>query len=461
MRSLLRRRSSLLSVGLQLYCVQYYCTTTASAATTAATAAIDRAAISRSVKLLGVRLDARRTGAFIDNARPHVLKMRGVRAVVDDDDGDAKGDPGASASDQRVVLLSERLKLGEHIPDELQYAISAADGELTSYEVTLGYDELSAHEVLRQMLPADVVVPTSYEEVGHIVHFNLKPEQRPHRFLIGQVLLDKLTPRIRTVVNKAEEISSQFRNLPLELIAGDDDFTVCVQHGAALLSFDYSKVYWSSRLQTEHEHIASSFAPGAHVWDLFAGVGPFAVLAAQHGVHVLANDLNPDCADALVRNVAANRVDGLVRVYNLDAAEFVQRAIESTLVQHEARSDGACATPSATASEASWPDHILLNLPADSLRFLTPLRALCEKLGREGELPAPRVHCYSFTREEEPEAQLKESEERVASALGIVAAHGEETSALELTVRTVRSVAPGKTMLCLEFPLPRVSSSLS
>ena len=54
------------------------------------------------------------------------------------------------------------------------------------------------------------------EQVGHIVHLNLRPEQLPHRFVIGQVLLDKLRPRIRTVVNKADEIRSEFRTLPLE-----------------------------------------------------------------------------------------------------------------------------------------------------------------------------------------------------------------------------------------------------
>lgn len=53
----------------------------------------------------------------------------------------------------------------------------------------------------QRLLPAGVEVPSSFESVGHIAHFNLRPEVMPYKRLIGQVVLDK-NPTLRTVVNK-------------------------------------------------------------------------------------------------------------------------------------------------------------------------------------------------------------------------------------------------------------------
>lgn len=44
------------------------------------------------------------------------------------------------------------------------------------------------------------------------------------------------------------------------------------------------------------------------VADVFAGVGPFAVPAAKKGCAVFANDLNPNSAKWLEKNVEDNRV---------------------------------------------------------------------------------------------------------------------------------------------------------
>jgi hypothetical protein len=37
---------------------------------------------------------------------------------------------------------------------------------------------MTGHEVLRQLLPPEVEVPTSFETIGHVLHLNLK-EQVP------------------------------------------------------------------------------------------------------------------------------------------------------------------------------------------------------------------------------------------------------------------------------------------
>ena len=75
-----------------------------------------------------------------------------------------------------------------------------------------------------------------------------------------------------------------------------------------LFRFDYSKVYWNSRLNTEHRRLVDSFQPGEAVCDVMAGVGPFAVPAGKKKVFVWANDLNPDSHASLVDAVKRNKV---------------------------------------------------------------------------------------------------------------------------------------------------------
>jgi tRNA (guanine37-N1)-methyltransferase len=72
--------------------------------------------------------------------------------------------------------------------------------------------------------------------------------------------------------------------------------------------FDFTQVYWNSRLHTEHSRIVSLFQPEDLIADVFAGVGPFTVPAAKKGCAVWSNDLNPESAKYLKANVESNRV---------------------------------------------------------------------------------------------------------------------------------------------------------
>ncbi len=81
-----------------------------------------------------------------------------------------------------------------------------------------------------------------------------------------------------------------------------------VHEGDCVLRFNWAKVYWNSRLQTEHARLVDLFKEGEAVCDVMAGVGPFALPAGKKGVFVYANDLNPASYEALSENIRRNKV---------------------------------------------------------------------------------------------------------------------------------------------------------
>ena len=78
--------------------------------------------------------------------------------------------------------------------------------------------------------------------------------------------------------------------------------------------FDFSRVYWNSRLHTEHGRLVDLFKPEDVVADVFAGVGPFAIPAAKKGCGVFANDLNPNSYEYLEKNIVGNKVCPIGRI---------------------------------------------------------------------------------------------------------------------------------------------------
>jgi tRNA (guanine37-N1)-methyltransferase len=138
---------------------------------------------------------------------------------------------------------------------------------------------------------------------------NLRPACLPYKYHIGSVVLSKTQGQgITTVINKLDIIDSIYRNFQMEVIAGEENFIVTQPHLDCTFTFDFSKVYWNTRLETEHRRLVEGFAWGEGVCDVFAGVGPFALPAGRRKCFVLANDLNPDSYGSMTGNIVTNKV---------------------------------------------------------------------------------------------------------------------------------------------------------
>jgi tRNA (guanine37-N1)-methyltransferase len=306
--------------------------------------------------------------------------------------------------------------------------------------VTLGYEHLSTNEALRALLPPEVTVPSGFETVGQVAHFNLREEHMPYRYLIGEVVLEVGTRQkshVRTVVTKLSSISNTFRTFDMEVIAGERNTEVEVTEGACRFVFDFAKVYWSSKLQHEREVVLQELRPGQVVCDMFAGVGPLALRAAKQGCYVVANDLNPEGAAGLIYNAQKNKVVGRVACFNLDARDFVRQLVRTP--RDDSKPEGL--TPTMASLPATF-HHVYMNLPKDAIEFLDVFSGLFSAAAWP-ELPI--IHVYGFSASTAPKVEFLQ---RISQVWG-------EVEIPDFRVRKVRDISPRKYVYCLTFTLPR------
>ncbi len=389
-----------------------------------AAAAFDRSLFDETLALTALRIPAKRCSVFMQRLDGHIFHRARIKPIKTDPAGDAAA---------RILLLAESvggLELSG-LPAELREFVRDEAAEPVMHELRLGYEHLTADQALRRLLPAGMEVPSAFEQVGHVAHVNLRDEQLPFKEVIGRVLLEKNSPRIRTVVNKVESITNQFRVFPMEVLAGEPSLRTSVRENGARFELDFADVYWNSRLEGEHKRIIRSvLSPSDVVADVFAGIGPFAIPAALRGCRVYANDLNPKSHEWLAVNVAANKVGERVTTYNLDGRDNVRTLLRP------AGEDG-----SAPALQHGYFGHVLMNLPASALTFLDVFVGAFHR--GSWAAPLPTVHCYCFSKAEDPEADVVAEAERVMGC-----------KLPGASASVVRDVSPNKLMMCLRFTLP-------
>lgn len=268
------------------------------------------------LQLLAIQIPQELCSAITRILHGYLLDRPRVKPVVQD----------PSNEKARLLILSENIKdpgLFEVPTVKLEAVKELCDVKVVPYSLVLGYTYWTADHILREILPPGVEVPSSFETIGHIAHLNICGDLLPYKHAIARVIFDKNQPKIKTVVNKVGTISNEFRVPSFEILEGEENLVTEVKQYGATFRLDYGMVYWNSRLEHEHKRLVSQFQPGQIICDMFSGVGPFAIPAAQRGCHVFANDLNPASVNYLRTNAELNKVKGKVSVYNMDAREFM------------------------------------------------------------------------------------------------------------------------------------------
>ncbi|MCG1003083.1 MULTISPECIES: class I SAM-dependent methyltransferase family protein [Halobacterium] len=336
-----------------------------------------------------------------------------------------------------------------------EYAITASDGDLyipvsdaEAVPEDLEVVEFDVPERETPTTPAEILgFEPSYERLGDVVIIDEDDTERARE--IADAVM-KSDVRAKTVVNRASKVKGTERVRDWDVVAGNGTETVHTEYGCEF-ELDLATVYFSPRLATERHRVveqveraaerseaaerassegqspsdrSSGRSPrengegrpeshGEHAFDMFAGVGPYAVPMAEAGAEVVATDINEDAVDYLRRNAERNGVSERVTA--------IAGNVRDVAGEYE-----------------NWADRIVMNLPHTADEFLDTAVALA------GDDCV--IHFYDFQHEDDLytpcEAAIRE------------AAEPEYDVTIE-NERTVRSYAPHELNVVVDARLTR------
>ncbi len=143
------------------------------------------------MRLAALRVPAAACGPLLHSFPDIFIERPSVKRVHRD----------ASDSDEtaRLLLLHEALSRRvfdssgfcgstlDYFPPEARPILRQYRARIVPYNLMLSYRDYTMREVLRRILPSHIMIPTSFEAVGHIAHLNLDNEHEEYKELIAEV----------------------------------------------------------------------------------------------------------------------------------------------------------------------------------------------------------------------------------------------------------------------------------
>jgi tRNA (guanine37-N1)-methyltransferase len=271
------------------------------------------------------------------------------------------------------------------------------------------------HQALENQLPPDLLaaVPRALDVIGDIAVIDIPRELEAYGSIIGEALL-KTHKNVRTVLAKIGAVKGTYRLRELEVIAGENRTTTIHKEHGCQYQVDVATAYFSPRLSTEHNRVASLVQKRETVVDLFAGVGPFAVLIAKKNpdTKVYAVDINPEAVEFLKKNIRLNRVDNRVVPIEGNARQIVEERLLGVA------------------------DRVIMNLPEKAIEFVD---TACEAVKPSGGI----IHYYAFIHLPD---SLEDAQQRFSKA---VEKAGRKVDTF-LCSKTIRETAPYEYQIALD-----------
>lgn len=210
----------------------------------------------------------------------------------------------------------------------------------------------------------------------------------------------------KTIVNKESSISGDRRVADYNILHGETTETVSKEYGYEY-KLDITETYFTPRLAEERNRVVSQISSEDRTFDMFAGVGPFAIPAADVGSRAVATDINSKAICYLRENALRNEVDNSINSHVSDVQDL-------------------------TDEYRKWADNVIMNLPHTADEYIESATTLCSDGGK--------LYYYCFMSEQETvESETKMLENKVDGSLDVD------------DWRSVRPYAPGVQNVCIEY----------
>lgn len=182
-------------------------------------------------------------------------------------------------------------------------------------------DELENVSVMKDGSEKEDLETPSYEMIGDIAVISELPNMEEEE-AVESILAHH--PNTKTILLKENGLKGEFRVGDYRKLYGEETETAHTEFGCDLL-VDPTEVYFSERFSTERDRVVSKIKNGENVLVMFAGVGPFAILAADNAPasKVMGIEKNPAAAEYFRRNVELNGLEDQVEVIEGDVKDEI------------------------------------------------------------------------------------------------------------------------------------------
>jgi tRNA (guanine37-N1)-methyltransferase len=169
------------------------------------------------------------------------------------------------------------------------------------------------------------LLSSSFDVIGDIAIIKVPNDLSSKESLIASQIL-RAMKNVRTVLKQSSDVQGEFRLRDLNFVGGEEKYDTIYKESGCLFKINVKEVYFSPRLSTERERIASLVKNGEHILNMFAGIGTFSIIIAKtRECEVESVDKNPRAIGFARESLKLNRrLKGKVNPILADAAEFAR-----------------------------------------------------------------------------------------------------------------------------------------